>query len=73
MSFSMARDIADVIKDLGIEIILGYPGEPNIILQGPYKRTGGWSQKEMIETEVRLTGRVSDPKMQVPSRSWRRK
>lgn len=34
MSLSMAkRNIADVIKikDLGIEIILGYPGEPNII------------------------------------------
>lgn len=34
MSLSMAkRNVADMIKikDLGIEIILGYPGEPNII------------------------------------------
>ena len=49
MSFSMAkRDIADVIKikDLGIEIILGYPGEPNIITKVLIKEgQEGWSQR----------------------------
>lgn len=40
------RDIADVIKDLGIEIILGYPGEPNIITKVLIKEgQEGWSQR----------------------------
>lgn len=49
MSLSMAkRNIADVIKikDLGIEIILGYPGEPNIIIKVLIKQgQEGWSQR----------------------------
>ena len=49
MSFSMEkRDIEDVIKikDLGIEIILGYPGEPNIITKVFIKEgQEGWSQR----------------------------